>query len=144
MKVPINFVSTSLAPTCTSCSTICHLVVYCNHNIPRRSAMDSSSCTICFAETPVAPTSGDFCAHVFCNACLEKWFRVQNKCPTCRAQLRNPNDAFQHVQTSAQPTNDAFRPQTGTPIVLVRVFRRLMQEQPLFSEQNWTVHGFDS
>ena len=61
-------------------------------------------CPVCIDnfEDPIITT----CAHVFCYSCIERVIETQQKCPMCRAELKDTTQLVRPAKAIAQPEID--------------------------------------
>ena len=58
-------------------------------NITNNSVDDTITCRICFDERKQSDINNNkiyvktICGHIYCKECIDKWFNMNHKCPTC-------------------------------------------------------------
>jgi hypothetical protein len=77
----------------------------------------TSSCAVCQEVLSSGACVIRQCAHVFHRSCIENWFLMSVRCPVCRYDIREANQASQTssgaAQMSSQPTGPSQAPGTS-------------------------------
>ena len=62
--------------------------------VTRSESTDTDSCPICFEELVGSNIRKiNYCGHLYCAPCIEKWLQFKKMCPVCRADVEQP-DAY--------------------------------------------------
>lgn len=88
-------------------------VKFADHSLlrPQTEREGENLCVICFDKKANYLTEG--CCHSFCVDCIDRWFRGNKSCPTCRReqlteQSINSEDEWQHTEPSTEEILEAW------------------------------------